>query len=802
MSNSTTSSPWRANLERIWRRIFEQRWLNLGLRAKMGFLIEIGLIGIFGVFILLGASTARQSTLRILNERVMLARLSAANLDASLRHVNSVMEITAQREVWHGADQSDQDRFAAVGDAFDQVARTTQGVYLLDAAGEEIYSASYGDLGLDWSALRGKAVAHSPMVYELPSGVPWAVIMVPLQDENGQSFGWLATVLDFGNADLAPFQNTIDLGESGTLDLVNADGRVLVTSHVDHPMEPGTVESVRELFFGGEPGVETCLGCSDLDTPESGDEVIAFAPLTQAPWGVIVRQQASELMAPVNRLLIQTIIVGLATVLGALALVWVTTNSVIQPVQKLNEAVNRIANGDLTTPMEVLVSDWFTGRRLRKDEIGALANNFETMRRQLKLSMDETQALNRELDERVKERTAALIYRNQELSILNAVAITVNQSLKLEDILDRALEAVLRLTEVDMGAVFLFEELQGALRMMAYRGMSPEAAQVAANLGLMDSSCGGVMDHSRVVIVPDISHYKGVRARSLQREGVNTLVHVPLTAKGCVLGSMCVGTRREREFADEEQNLLQAIGSQIAVAIENARLYAEVQQKERMRGELFKKAINAQEDERKRIARELHDETSQSLTALLFAAEEAGQMKGVSAVRKRVDGMRELIQHTLDGVHKLIFDLRPSILDHLGLVPAIRRLAKSRLEAKGVRVWIEGNGLTERLSPEMETALFRVLQEAMTNIARHSAARNVWIACWIEDTCVHLEVKDDGVGFDLIDLTISPESLRGLGLLGMQERLEVIGGNMQILSTPGSGTIIDISVPRMAGAHD
>jgi len=242
-----------------------------------------------------------------------------------------------------------------------------------------------------------------------------------------------------------------------------------------------------------------------------------------------------------------------------------------------------------------------------------------------------------------------------------------------------------------------------------------------------------------------------------------------------------------------------AFASSAAVAIENARLYAEVQAKERMRGELFKKAINAQEDERKRIARELHDETSQSLTALLYAAEEALEMKTFAAARKKIEGMRDLAQHTLDGVHKLIFDLRPSMLDHLGLAPAIRWLAKSRLEARGLRVVIQEKGEIGRLPAEIETALFRVVQEAITNIAKHSAARNVVIQYEQRGEKVYVRVEDDGVGFNIANIEIAPDTPRGLGLIGMQERLELLGGEMYVHSTPGSGTVVEIVVPSGNG---
>jgi signal transduction histidine kinase len=258
---------------------------------------------------------------------------------------------------------------------------------------------------------------------------------------------------------------------------------------------------------------------------------------------------------------------------------------------------------------------------------------------------------------------------------------------------------------------------------------------------------------------------------------------------------MCVGTRQNREFPPDDQELLQAIGSQIAVAIENARLYEEGQVKERMRSELFKKAINAQEEERRRIARELHDETSQSLTALLFAAEEAREMRSLKEVRHQMRGMHDLLQHTLDGVHKIIFDLRPSMLDHLGLVPSIRWLAKTRLEAKGVRVHFEEQGETRRLEPEVETAIFRVIQEAVANISRHSAARNVSIVYGTGRDHVYVWVEDDGIGFEQVDLSDAPDSLRGLGLLGMQERLELLGGDLDIESSPGNGTRLHIRMP-------
>ncbi len=394
-----------------------------------------------------------------------------------------------------------------------------------------------------------------------------------------------------------------------------------------------------------------------------------------------------------------------------------------------------------------------------------------------------------------KKIEESLVRRNEELSILNALATTVNQSLDLEDILGQALDEVLRLTGIDAGAIFLHEEMLGDLELLAHCGLSEEAARLASRLGLLDGACGGVLEFGQLVVVPDISRYRGRRAESLKREKLSSLVHVPLTAKGSTLGSMCVGTRRQREFDEEEQELLTAIGSQIAVAVENARLYAEVQHKEQLRGELLKKAITAQEEERKRIARELHDDTSQALTALLYAAEEGMEMSDLAEVKEMLTSMRELVVHTLDGVHKLIFDLRPTMLDHLGLVPALRWFAQSRLEPTGIRVTIQEKSPPRRLPTEVETALFRVVQETINNIARHAAARNAQISFDFGNEAVTVEVEDDGIGFDMIELVLSPDSGRGLGLMGMQERIEVLDGEIEIISALGYGTRVHIRVP-------
>jgi signal transduction histidine kinase len=200
---------------------------------------------------------------------------------------------------------------------------------------------------------------------------------------------------------------------------------------------------------------------------------------------------------------------------------------------------------------------------------------------------------------------------------------------------------------------------------------------------------------------------------------------------------------------------------------------------------LLAKVINAQEHERRRVARELHDETSQGLAALLLKLRAHPGLADETA----------LALGTLDAVHRLIADLRPSVLDDLGLTSAIVWCADRHLRSRGVAVRCEFSGLDRRLPPEHETALFRVVQEAIANIDRHAGAETVLIQGSIRDHQLSVEVEDDGKGFDERAFAAPDRAGRGWGLLGMRERVEMLGGRLDIHSAPGKGTHLELSVP-------
>jgi two-component system sensor histidine kinase UhpB len=203
--------------------------------------------------------------------------------------------------------------------------------------------------------------------------------------------------------------------------------------------------------------------------------------------------------------------------------------------------------------------------------------------------------------------------------------------------------------------------------------------------------------------------------------------------------------------------------------------------------------IDAQEAERKRIARELHDETAQTLTSLLVRLRILERAGDPAQVRACVAELRGLTLQALEEVRNMARELRPTTLDDLGLVAAAQSYTEHCAELLGFAVTFHAETFTQRLSPHVELVLYRVIQEALTNVARHANARHVEVQLTQEGTRAVATVRDDGVGFDVEGVLASKE--RGLGLFGMQERMALVGGRLQLRSWRGGGTLVRAEVP-------
>ena len=223
----------------------------------------------------------------------------------------------------------------------------------------------------------------------------------------------------------------------------------------------------------------------------------------------------------------------------------------------------------------------------------------------------------------------------------------------------------------------------------------------------------------------------------------------------------------------------------------------ELRQQQALIQQLLHRAITAQEDERARLARELHDEIGQTLTAVQLSLDRLARTLPTDdpGPRERLDRARTLTEQALTDLRRMIAALRPGVLDQLGLLPALGWVADHTLRPLGVIVTIASSGLQERLPAEIETILFRIAQEAMSNVARHSGASHLSIHLAREDDQATMVLTDDGRGFDPAAVTAAPDQSHGLGLAGMQERASLAGGQVTVESVPGRGTTVRVVMP-------
>jgi len=514
-----------------------------------------------------------------------------------------------------------------------------------------------------------------------------------------------------------------------------------------------------------------------LDTEEGLIHDVAV-PVFQGQAGVarvgVSEQRLRQILdAVTRRLLLTTLLVSLGGVAVSTALTWVLT----RPVLRLVDAIQAVARGDLTYK----ITPW------AKDEIGQLEASFNAMVDDLAHAREQTEAYDRRL-----------LRRNRELSALNAVSQAVSGPLSLNKALERALEQVLGVVDSDAGWICLLEE-DGTCRAFAgIQGLCRPQAADEPRPCLRHCGCRQAIETGRPVLIRPLT--ADCPLLDVEVGGSQPIVGhvaVPLLVKARAVGLLNVACHEESGFELANLDLLSAVGQQLGVAIENTRLWEELEQREALRGQLLEQVIATQEEERRRIARELHDETSQSLASLVVGLKAAQAALSIDPARSEeiLLGLRASVSQTVKELHNIIYDLRPTLLDDLGLIPALRWYAGSRLEACGIEVELEVEGSARRLPPEVETVLFRIAQEAVTNVVRHAGASRVRLGLRFGAEEVAIHVRDNGRGFEARETMDAKVERQGFGLLGIQERATLLGGRFEVQSQPGKGTDLRVWVP-------
>lgn len=572
---------------------------NIGRRLLL--LATVSMLPVLIAMVIAGWLAIDQSQAQISRENQALAQSMKNHLDyvlqQSLEELNSL-------QFTPGFDISDDDiepeRVALhniyLGSIFDSV-------FFTDSAGVVLWQepASQGSTGADFVTYEPVALAlqsNRPIisnVYYLPPDDKAAVFLIStFHNRGGQLAGLVGGYIRLDESHLSELLGSTNVGK--TTYLTDSRGVLIAGVPLDNSAEPDKDVTTETVF------------------------------LDNAPWALSVSEMEGQALSPIRTMETRFIMAGSISLVLVFFLSLGMASSLVKPIGKLKEAAVNISRGDLSLPVPSLGSD----------EIGELGRSFDTMRQDLKNSVEKIQEWNRQLEVTLEERT-----------------------------------------------------------------------------------------------------------------------------------------RQLRESYDE------------------------IERKEIARRRLLRKVLIIQEEERKRMARELHDETTQMILGLVMRLESTPEVLDdeTGQIKSKLEDIKGLALNILDSVHKIIFNLRPSVLDDLGLLSALRWYAQNRLDQVGIKARIEVSGEEKELPPQIEIAVFRVAQEAITNIVKHSQAHNVLINVEYQEKSIVIEIEDDGRGFELEKMTSPTPEGQGMGLMGMRERVELLGGSFEIESYPDQGTQIAVKIP-------
>lgn len=399
-----------------------------------------------------------------------------------------------------------------------------------------------------------------------------------------------------------------------------------------------------------------------------------------------------------------------------------------------------------------------------------------------------------------RELETQILKRHHQLLALSRISGAVSGLQDLDAILRIALDNVLEIINGTIGGILLLDEKTQTLYYRVQRGLSARYTE-GVRISLGEGIAGRVAQTGEPILLEDVSKDPRIANPDLiSAEGLKGFVSIPSKVKNKVVGVMNIASHIAGRFGADDVSLLNSIGDYLGTTIEQARLYERLARVGERYKVLLQHALTAQEDERKRIARELHDETSQALTSLslsLQAVIQMVEMKGINDddLMGRLKTVHSYTVYAGNEIVKLMKELRPTLLDELGMAAAIHRYAKDTLQAQGINISVEFEGTDRRFQPEVEVTLFRIAQGAMGNILEHSGAKNVLIKLECNDKECALNIRDDGKGFDVSKLTRVDPSGRGAGLFTMRERTSLVGGTGYVESKPGQGTTVIAKVP-------
>lgn len=718
-------------------------------------------------------TTAQQDALHYAN-------MAAKDQDYLFEGARQLLAVMAQVPELNNQDEAACNRFLAS-------LRRQFPVYMdlgvVNTKGTQICSAISSTQSISWgdyfwfqrTITTGEFVAGDYSVSPI-SGKPVLTNAYPVKDKNGQ-----VSLVVYAEIDMRWLDNFVaeaKLPEGSTFTMVDQNG-VILTRYPDAEAWRGQSlpTAVTQNMVSQNEGVYESKAADGVQW------LYGFTQLCCLPWRsiyVVVGIPKETTLAGVNHTLARNLsIFSLIVLVGCVISGGGAELFILRPLGKLLKVINRFDIGDFSARVGLTSGGM---------ELNRIANALDKM------------AATVEARETEHNRTEEVLrLQSTRAEAVATIAARLNAHLDLQLVLDTVCQETAQALVVPATSVSLYDETHNTMSCVSYCGLPEDFYGAMDDLEL--NNFIPELKLGEIIDIPSAQQQsENCNLSKFEKLGVVACTCNPLIYEGSLVGSLCVFVyNADHHFTDEELTFLKAISDQAAQAIVNARLYETIRENQSSRMALLEKTISAQEDERKRIARELHDQTSQDLAALMLDLDTCalGLTTNDTRPAQHIKAAKTLVTTILTNIHHLINDLRPSLLDDLGLASAIQWYGEQRLKPVGIALDFQCNRVEARLPPLVETSLFRITQEALTNVVRHAHATKVKVIMDVNDRTVSLSIEDNGIGFQVSEVILEQSDGRGLGLCGMQERVAILGGKMHIQSTPGKCTLIHLEVPLL-----
>jgi signal transduction histidine kinase len=386
----------------------------------------------------------------------------------------------------------------------------------------------------------------------------------------------------------------------------------------------------------------------------------------------------------------------------------------------------------------------------------------------------------------------------RELEILNSIFQIMSSASSLAETLEKALDFVLTTIDSAVGWVCLHDQDESCFSFVGYKGLCFSNTSGASPC-LVSCVCDRVRKTKEVVIINKLT--KGcplllIKNENESEELIVGHVSVPLVANSRLVGQLNIAFNDPQHILQGDIDLLKTVAPHLAVLVENARLWEELQNKEIRLKKLLNSVVNAQEEERQRISRELHDEMGQNLTSLLIGLRILENSENCAEKENIIGGLSRTVTEMITSIHDLALELRPTSLDDLGLIPALTQFFSECPDRIGIDVDYQVVGESARqLSHEAEITVYRIVQESLTNVSRHAKASKANVILNLGGKSFIAIIEDNGIGFDPKSVNRDHTKVKHIGLYGMEERAALVGGTFIVESTVGAGTSIFVEIP-------